>query len=239
MTDQESFDLQIIMPVHNEGESIETTLREWHEELSPRLNMQFIVCEDGSRDNTKEVLTRLSGELPMLLDMMDGRRGYAGAVVTAFRHSTAPFVLAVDSDGQCDPSDFWQFWDAKDRFDIGIGWRTNRKDTLTRKLMSGSFKMLHKLLFSHRIHDPSCPYLLIHSPALQRLLPDLGLLTEGFWWEFVGRATNAGLRLQEFPIRHRLRTAGSTVVFKMSKVPRIALRNGLGLITVWRQTRSR
>jgi len=239
MSGRESFDLQIIMPVHNEGESIETTLREWYDELSPKLKMQFIVCEDGSRDNTKEVLTRLSGELPMLLDMVDGRRGYAGAVVAAFRHSTAPFVLAVDSDGQCAPSDFWQFWEKRDGFDVGIGWRVDRQDSPTRKIMSGSFKLLHKMLFTHGIHDPSCPYLLIKRPALERLLPDLGLLTEGFWWEFVGRATTAGLMLTEFPIRHRLRTAGSTVVFKMSKVPRIAMRNGLGLIKVWRQTRVR
>ncbi len=58
MPEQENLDLQIIMPVHNEGESIEATLQEWYDELSPRLSIQFIVCEDGSRDNTKEVLTR-------------------------------------------------------------------------------------------------------------------------------------------------------------------------------------
>jgi glycosyltransferase involved in cell wall biosynthesis len=239
MPEQEHLDLQIIMPVHNEGESISATLQEWHDELSPRLGMQFIVCEDGSRDNTKEVLTRASKKLPMILDMVDGRRGYAGAVVAAFRQSTAPFVLAVDSDGQCAPADFWQFWERKDTFDIGIGWRIARQDFITRKVMSGSFKLLHKALFSHSIHDPSCPYLLIKRHALERLLPDLGLLTEGFWWEFVGRATNAGLHISEFPIQHRLRIAGSTVVFKMSKVPRIAMRNGLGLIKVWHRTRPR
>lgn len=239
MPEQENLDLQIIMPVHNEGESISGTLQEWYDELSPELAMQFIVCEDGSRDNTKEVLTRASENLPMILDMMDGRRGYAGAVVAAFRQSTAPFVLAVDSDGQCAPADFWQFWEKKDTFDVGIGWRTERQDSITRKIMSGSFKLLHKTLFSHNIHDPSCPYLLIKRPALEQLLPDLGLLTEGFWWEFVGRATNAGLRISEFPIQHRLRTAGSTVVFKMSKVPRIAMRNGTGLIKVWHRTRPR
>lgn len=239
MPGQEQFDLQIIMPVHNEGGSIAQTLQEWYDEVSPKVRMQFIVCEDGSRDNTKEVLSRASKDLPMILDMVDGRRGYAGAVVAAFKHSTAPFILAVDSDGQCAPADFWQFWEKRDQFDIGIGWRVNRQDSPARKIMSGSFKMLHKALFSHSIHDPSCPYLLFSRPALDRLLPNLGLLTEGFWWEVVGRATNAGLRILEFPIRHRLRTAGSTVVFKMSKIPRIAMRNGLGLIRVWRQTRTR
>ena len=56
-------DVEVLLPVHNEGESIEATIREIYDELSPRINVGFIVCEDGSRDNTKDVLTRLAKEL--------------------------------------------------------------------------------------------------------------------------------------------------------------------------------
>jgi len=229
--------LQVVMPVHNEGSSIAGTLREWYDELAGKLEIQFVVSEDGSVDDTKEVLTGLSGEMPLLLDMTNDRRGYATAVVTAFRATTAPWVLAVDSDGQCDPGDFWDFWGKRDETDVIIGWRVKREDTLLRKTMSGSFKLLHRLLFSLRLHDPSCPYLLIRQEVLERILPELGLLTEGFWWEFMARAAAGGFRISETPVNHRSRASGSSVVFQLPRIPGIALRNGLGLLKVWRQTR--
>ena len=40
-----SVDLQIVMPVHNEAGLIGTTLKEWLDELSPWVNLQFIIAE--------------------------------------------------------------------------------------------------------------------------------------------------------------------------------------------------
>lgn len=221
------------MPVFNEGASIEGTLREWCAEVAPRVAVELLVSEDGSRDDTKRVLARLAGELPLRLDMSDARRGYGGAVMAALRASSAPFVLAVDSDGQCDPADLWGFWDAREQWDMQIGWRVRRGDTRARKLMSRSFRLLHRGLFGIRLHDPSCPYVLVRRSLLERLLPELGTLSEGFWWEFVARCHYAGARMREVPIGHRLRSAGTTVVFRPAKIPAIAWRNGTGLLRLW------
>ena len=73
-------DVEVLLPVHNEGQSIEATIREIFEELSSRIDVGFIICEDGSRDNTKDVLTRLAKELPLRLNLTGERRGYSRAV---------------------------------------------------------------------------------------------------------------------------------------------------------------
>ena len=65
--------LDLAMPVHNEGGAIERTLREWYAELSPAVDLRFVIAEDGSRDNTKEVLRKLEKELPLRLDMAERR----------------------------------------------------------------------------------------------------------------------------------------------------------------------
>jgi glycosyltransferase involved in cell wall biosynthesis len=231
--------LEIVMPVCNEGATIAATLREWYDELSPRIALEIVVAEDGSRDNTKEVLRGLSRELPLKLDMTDARRGYGSAVLAALRATSGAHVLAVDSDGQCDPRDFWPFWKHRDRFDVLIGWRVRRGDSLARRLMSRSFKLLHRALFGVPLHDPSCPYVLISRPLLETLLPELGTLTEGFWWEFIARAASRGARIGEVPIAHRLRAHGATVVFKPAQVPRIAWQNGIGLLRIWWHQRGR
>jgi glycosyltransferase involved in cell wall biosynthesis len=62
-------ELEVLLPVHNEAESIEATVRELYTELSSKVNVGFIVCEDGSKDNTKEILRRLAQEIPMRLNL--------------------------------------------------------------------------------------------------------------------------------------------------------------------------
>lgn len=66
-------DVEVLLPVYNEGESIEGTIRGIYAEISQVSRISFIVCEDGSRDNSKVVLRRLANELPMRLNLSDAR----------------------------------------------------------------------------------------------------------------------------------------------------------------------
>jgi len=75
--------------------------------------------------------------------------------------------------------------------------------------------------------------MLMKRPVIDTLVPKVGLLSEGFQWEFVARALKAGIKIGEVPINHRLRASGSTVVYKPTRVPGIAWRNGVGLIKIW------
>ena len=230
--------VQLVMPVHNEADSIEGTIRELHEVISKIVDLEFIVCEDGSIDDTKNVLRKVATRFPVKLEIASERKGYSRAVIDGFAMSTAPRVLFVDSDGQCDPEDFRRLWDVRNQADVIIGWRVNRSDHWIRKLMSGSFKVVYRMLFGVRVHDPSCPYLLIPQHVLRRLVPQLGVLSYGFWWEFVARAWGNGYSLREVPVRHRPRAAGETQVYKLTTVPGIAVSHLAGLFTIRRQLKS-
>jgi len=226
------------MPVHNEGPSIEATLREWCGKLRDIVQLEFLIYEDGSTDATKEVLSRISGELPIRLDMSDERRGYGRAMLAGLRASSTPWVLTSDSDGQSEPEDFRKLWAKREEFDLIVGWRVNRADHRGRKLLSGSFKLVHRILFGVTLHDPSCNFMLIKRSVLQKLCPRMGPLVEAFQWELVARAKRAGVRIGEVQIRHRPRAAGGSVVFRARRIPGIAWRNGLGLIRIWLERRS-
>src|SRR5512141_2815569 len=120
-------DIDIILPVYNERDSIVPVLDEWKNELSRlHVSYRFILCEDGSTDGTGELLKTISSKYPMLLDQSGTRRGYAGAVVAGINDSTAKYILCIDSDGQCDPADLAKFWKERDTADVVIGWRTAR-----------------------------------------------------------------------------------------------------------------
>ncbi|MBV8706756.1 MAG: glycosyltransferase family 2 protein [Acidobacteriaceae bacterium] len=132
-------EVEILLPVHNEAESIEGTIRETYGELSPRVNAGFIVCEDGSRDNTREILQGLAQDLPLRLNMSPARKGYSKAVREGMQMLQADYLLCLDSDGQCDPKDFWKFWALRSDYDLIIGWRVHRSDTLLRRTFSRFF----------------------------------------------------------------------------------------------------
>ena len=228
--------VQVLLPVHNEATSIERTIREIHDELSPKVPMEFIVCEDGSTDGTQEVLASLRAQMPMKLLASTERKGYAQAIIGGFREVRAPWVLVLDSDGQCDPKDFWAFWSLRDRYDVLLGWRVKRADPWFRRWMSAAFRWLYMRFFDVPVHDPSCPYLLINKRVLDLLTPELGRLPQGLWWEFVARAQGHQFTIAEVPVAHRRRVAGATRVFRPWKIPAIAFRSIRGLLQLRRET---
>lgn len=231
------FDVEVLLPVHNEGASIERTMRGMYSEISQVAHAGFIVCEDGSRDNSKEVLRDLSEHLPIRLNLSNARKGYSRAMREGMDMLEAEFLLCLDSDGQCDPADFARFWNIRESADVIIGWRTHRADPLVRRILSRFFLVLYNGIFHAPVHDPSCPFVLMRKPVAKRLAEELGEMQEGFWWEFVARACRRGFSVRELPIHHRLRSTGVTQVYKWQKMPGIFLRHVAALGSIWHQTR--
>lgn len=230
-------ELQILLPIYNEAESIEATVLELHAALRPIVDHEFLLCEDGSTDGTKDVLRGLVGRVPVRLELGDTRKGYSRAVREGMLRSTAEWVLCLDSDGQCDPADFARFWQARGDAQVLIGWRVNRADSLVRKAMSGSFFLAWKALLGGPIHDPSCPYILARRPIVHFLAQRSRYMKQGYWWEFVGRAFRQGLRVKELPVHHRNRAAGITQVYRWNRIPLIAWEHGWAMLAIWRETR--
>ncbi len=223
--------LGIIFPVYNERNTIEKVLSEWKSHLAKfKIDYIFIICEDGSTDGTAEFLKEIQKKYKLILDQVKYRRGYGSAVIDGIRRAQSVYILCVDSDGQCDPKDFKKFWDKREKSDILIGWRKKRADNKQRKIFSKMFNTFFKIIFYIKIHDPSAPYVLFKKKTISPHIKYLRFLKEGFWWGFIGTCSKKNLKIREIPINHRDRFAGDTQVYKINKIPSIAIRNLLGLI---------
>lgn len=233
-----TIDCEVLLPVHNEGESIEATVRALYAELQKVARVDFIVCEDGSSDNSKEVLRRLAAEIPMRLNLSDERKGYSRAVREGMAMLEAEYLLCIDSDGQCDPADFQKIWERRKNSALVIGWRTARADSFVRRFCPRLFYRIYQTAFRVPVHDPSCPFVLIPRMIADRLGPQLGTMKEGFWWEFVARAHLLGFTITEIPVNHQLRSAGKTQVYGWKKMPGIFLRHVAGVWMIKKQLKS-
>ena len=227
--------LSVIFPIYNEEKTIKRTLIGWKNLLDKlSINYEMIIAEDGSTDNTKEVLNNLiiKNKKKFISNIKNKKRGYADAIRSSVKIAKGKYILSIDSDGQCDPKDFIKFW--KKRYllnnSVIIGHRFKRNDTKQRLMMSKFFLLFHRILFFSKIKDPSCPYIFCKTSFFKKINPYLKFMIEGFWWGFIAICLKKNVKIYQIKINHRKRASGKTNVFLLKKIPSIALRNILGLI---------
>lgn len=224
--------VDVVLPAHNEEAAIGDVLLEFyriaHDEYG--LDIRLVVAEDGSSDRTRSVVESIAAQLPVYLLPQAPRKGYSRGVLDGLRATSAPLVAFSDSDGQCDPADLAMLIDRLNGYDMVIGYRSPRGDSMFRKVISRAFRFVYELCFPVRLRDPSCPFLVIRRDAIESVLRgNPGILRQGFWWEFNARANAAGLKVGQFPVHHRPRIAGKTQVYHLRKLPSIASEHLRGL----------
>jgi len=230
--------VSLILPVHNEVKNIRPVIQSFYNEINDRVSLQIIVAEDGSTDGTKQELQELSQSIPMVLLMDDNRLGYGGGLKKGLQKASGEYVLFCDSDGQHLPSDFWDLYNARDGFDMIDSWRQKRADTLFRRMMSTTFQFFGRLLFGLKnLRDITAPYRLVKKDLALKIAKQVQYMGESFWTEFTIRAIKNGAKIREIPVKHKLRMAGETVVYKPKKLPKIVYKQFKAMLKIWVELR--
>lgn len=109
--------LSVVMPVYNERDTIEEiitrvlALREprGHPEQRPGtavpLRVELIVVDDGSRDGTREILSRLHEAHPFTLVLQPSNQGKGAALRRGFQEVTGDVVVIQDADLEYSPEE--------------------------------------------------------------------------------------------------------------------------------------
>ncbi len=224
--------IEIITPVYNEEKHIYRTIKDFFNEYEDSsFSISFIISEDGSTDNSINIIKDLQKTFDIKLITSPQRKNYTDAVLLGLRHSKAEIISFVDSDGQYDPKDLKRLYENLEPGKVVIGYRHPRVDNIFRLTISNSFKRLYEATLKIRLKDPSCGYFMAYRKDIQEIIDkeNIGFLKEGFWWEFYAWCIEFKLNIVEIPINHFNRNYGNTVVFKFSKIPGIAYRNIAGL----------
>jgi glycosyltransferase involved in cell wall biosynthesis len=222
-------ELITVVPVYNESANLERVVAEWTDCFKAEgADYVMILLNDGSSDNSGQVLANLAalhGETLRIVNKPNSghgrtcRMGYEMALETG-----APWIFQIDSDGQCDPAHFHDFWRAQDSFDCIYGVRKMRDDGRGRVFVSLCCRMLTWLVTGAYFRDPNVPYRLMRAEALRKALalvpPDFDIQNvalslafhkiEGIRWKFV-------------PIHFRARSAGENSI-NYKKIARMGMR---------------
>jgi glycosyltransferase involved in cell wall biosynthesis len=111
--------LTIIIPAYNEELGIASTL-EALLPLAKQNNWSIIVVNDGSNDNSQQILENISG---IKLIKHPHNKGYGAALKTGIKAASSDYIAMYDADGQHNPSDLESMWSNIGNNDMLVGER--------------------------------------------------------------------------------------------------------------------
>ncbi len=224
--------LEILMPTHNEAKILPLIIPAIDKNINNQIDYSFIICEDGSTDNTLDVINELKKKYPIKLITSKNKKGYSVAVLDGIKLAKADYLLFMDSDGQSNPIEVMNFWNNRKKANIINGNRTNRNDFMYRKIYSKIAYIIYKFLFSVAIKDPSYAYVLTEKKVYSNLSNFEPQMPDGFFWEFNARASKKGFNFFNLDIIHQKRLYGITRIYSFKNLPKVSYNNFLGMLKI-------
>jgi len=211
--------ISIILPAYNEERNIGRMVNyvsAFFEKVD--LAYEIIVVDDGSFDNTREVIENYKEALNIIVISHKKNLGYGSALRSGFKKAKGNLVFFTDSDCQFDISEITVFLDNIKENDFVIGYRKNRKDSHRRIWFADIFNLVSRIFFGVKVKDVDCAFKLFKSYVLS----DLKLTSGGALinLEILSKAQKMGYKFIELPVTHFERTEGKQtggsfkVVFK-------------------------
>jgi glycosyltransferase involved in cell wall biosynthesis len=204
--------LSIVIPAYNETGSLDDVLDEVLAEFDHRaVAFEIIVVDDGSRDDSFELLSSRSLSEPRIKVLRHDRNlGKGSAIRTGLKGATGEWILCVDADLQIPLSFFGAFASHSEIADILIGYRFDKRYTWHRMLISRMYRLMVRMLFGVTVRDIGCPFKLYRGDQLR----GVPLATNGFGIdvELLWRLSRRGLKIVELPVDSRPRIHGMSKV---------------------------
>ena len=201
--------LSIVVPAFNESARIGSSIRQIDAFMrqSP-VSCELIVVDDGSRDNTSEIVTQAQVQgLRLLRNNENHGKGYT--VRQGVLAASGTYVLFTDADLSAPIDEASKLFDVaiKQGADVVIGSRAVDRSYIekhqSRLRESGGiiFNFMVQLLLGLRLHDTQCGFKLFHRLKCRRIFEMQTTPGFGFDAELLFLAKRNGLKVCETPVR--------------------------------------
>jgi len=199
--------LDVIIPIYNEENTLEEVIEKV---LASPLRPTIIAVDDGSSDDTREILKRYEGNERVRVASHVRNLGKGAAVRTGISLATGDIVLVQDADLEYDPGDFGAILAPFEDPDIEVVYGSRRLKS-SNPICSSMFLLggatltwFTNLLYGTRITDePTC-----YKAFRRELLQSLPLRCSRFEFcpEVTAIVARRGIRIREVPISYSPRS---------------------------------
>jgi len=201
--------LLLLIPAYNEEKRIEPVLRRYGAYFQKQYDgrFQLVVVLNGCRDNTLDVVQRVTREFPAISALeFKEPIGKGGALIEGLKLAPLADVIGyVDADGASAPEAFHALVKRIGEADCVIGSRwlpgsvLHQAQPLLRRFVSRCYHLIVEFLFWMHIKDTQCPCKVIRRPAVEKILPSLRIADLAFDVNLLVSLKRAGFRILEVP----------------------------------------
>ncbi|MCW5966733.1 MAG: glycosyltransferase family 2 protein [Bryobacterales bacterium] len=214
------YSLSVFFPAYNDAGSLPELVGETFRVLERHVaEFEVIVVNDGSRDNTGEVLEQLQMQHGERLRVVQHQknRGYGGALRSGFGAATKEYVFYTDGDAQYDVGELPLLLEAARHGATWVnGYKRERSDPWHRVLLGAVYREFARALFGLRLRDVDCDFRLIQRSAMDGLT--LRSNSGTICVELVWGLERKGLRALEMGVTHRARQHGRSEFFRLASL---------------------
>jgi glycosyltransferase involved in cell wall biosynthesis len=200
--------ISIVVPIYNEGANIIHNLEMLIAEIDPYFNQyEVIVVDDGSSDNTPEILATHPYPSVRIL-RYSPNRGKGFAVRRGFQEATGDLVFFIDGGMELHPKELRIFLALRDLYnaDIVVGSKRHPQSEVAypwyRRGLSVAYQKCMKRLFQLDVTDTQVGIKLFRKEVLDAILPEMTIDRYGFDLEILVLARKHGFtKMLEAPVR--------------------------------------
>lgn len=199
-------DLCIVVPAYNEEANLDAFYTSVTAELRESgISYRFLFVDDGSRDQTPQILTRLRRVDDRVGFLSFTRNfGLQAALAAGLRHASARAVIVMDADLQDDPAAILRFVEAwQQGADVVYAVRTKRKESFLRRSLTSIYYRITEWLADIPIPREAGAFALYD----QRVVAAINALPESNRY-LPGLRAWVGFRQVGVPVERRMRFAG-------------------------------
>jgi len=201
--------VSIIVPAFNEARRIADSIQQIDAFVRrAAFSLEVLVVDDGSSDNTADVVKRSNGKRLRLVQN-DRNRGKGYTVRQGVRAASGQYVLFTDADLSAPIEELNKLLDValKEGVDVVIGSRAldrtyiEKHQSRFREFGGLMFNFMVRLLLGLQLYDTQCGFKLFHRERSRKVFDKQTTFGFGFDAELLFLAKRNGLKIREIPVR--------------------------------------
>lgn len=153
-------DISVIVPLYNEDESL-PELTAWIQRVMEvhRFSYEIVMVDDGSRDNSWNLIKELSAQNPNIKAIRFRRNyGKSAALHCGFQIAQGDVVITMDADMQDSPDEIPALYHMviDEDYDLVSGWKKKRYDPLSKTIPTKIYNATARRFSGLKLHDFNC-----------------------------------------------------------------------------------
>jgi glycosyltransferase involved in cell wall biosynthesis len=202
-------DLTIIIPVYNEEEILEKSIKKLLKEAR-KLGMSFeiIIADNFSKDNTAKIAKRLERQIKEVMYHYIGVKGRGAALRDTIKNKArGRIILYMDADLVTDLKHMPEIiGKINEGYDFATGSRLMKGSEivgriLVREILSRGYNFLCRLLFNDKIKDHQCGFKAFKRDKVLEILDEVKDNHWTFDTEILVRGKRKGYSIAEVPVK--------------------------------------